>query len=267
MTQGLVRPTDPRPDYLDHRRLRRWKVDVVGNQPRRPIARRQLMHLIGALALCLAAWSFSHVSKAESTSRAAPPSQPPRPYDWGPLPVIDQQTRTSRIDPRLSRVASRLAGHALEVRCWSESDWKRLLTEYHRWPNLKKLGDWSAVTSWDLKRINLSPRICAPLAHVAYGDFKLRDEHWPDAIAYSVSLLGHESSHAVGIRNEATAECRGMQLIPRTSRELGLSVADGRLLAELYWRSSYPTLDPMYRSPECRDGGDFDVRPNSDVWP
>jgi hypothetical protein len=49
------------------------------------------------------------------------------PGEVGPLPVVAGDSTRSRIEPRLGRVASSLAGKAVEVRCWSQADWIRLL--------------------------------------------------------------------------------------------------------------------------------------------
>ena len=43
--------------------------------------------------------------------------------------------------------------------------------------------------------------------------------------------------------------------------------AEGELVASLYWGEVYPRLDPIYISPECRDGGALDLNPWSSTWP
>jgi hypothetical protein len=81
-------------------------------------------------------------------------------------------------------------------------------------------------------------------------------------------MLDHEAQHVRGVRDEAIAECNGMQAIDTAARALGRTGEEGRYLASLYWKSSYPKLeDPAYHSAECRDGGRLDLHPQSDVWP
>jgi hypothetical protein len=38
-------------------------------------------------------------------------------------------------------------------------------------------------------------------------------------------------------------------------------------LAERYWTEVYPTRPAGYRTKKCRDGGAYDVRKESAVWP
>lgn len=50
--------------------------------------------------------------------------------DRRPLPVSAELVGTSRIEPRLSAAVTRLAGgRPVEVRCWSQSDWRVVLAE------------------------------------------------------------------------------------------------------------------------------------------
>jgi hypothetical protein len=58
-----------------------------------------------------------------------------------------------------------------------------------------------------------------------------------------------------------------MQHIRPAAIELGASRAYAAELAERYWEQVYPTRPREYRSPRCRNGGEYDVRPGSDVWP
>jgi hypothetical protein len=48
---------------------------------------------------------------------------------------------------------------------------------------------------------------------------------------------------------------------------LGIDEDYARRLARLYWQQAYPRNDPVYGSPECRDGGVMDVNPDSSDWP
>jgi hypothetical protein len=82
-----------------------------------------------------------------------------------------------------------------------------------------------------------------------------------------VQSVAHESMHVAGIRDEAKAECYGMQRLRRAAVPLGLTPAEGSFLARLYWRDWYPRSEGAYRSGECRDGGLLDLRPGSHIWP
>src|SRR6187200_85910 len=50
--------------------------------------------------------------------------------DRRPLPVTAALVGTSRVEPRLGAAVTRLAGgRAVEVRCWSQADWRAVLAE------------------------------------------------------------------------------------------------------------------------------------------
>ena len=84
-------------------------------------------------------------------------------------------------------------------------------------------------------------------------------------IAFAVVTLAHEAQQSKGT-DEATAECYGVQLAAETAETLGASRAYGERLARTCW-ARYGELEALYRSPDCRDGGKLDRRPESEVWP
>jgi transposase-like protein len=186
------------------------------------------------------------------------------------LPVISGPSAESRIEPRLSRVASSLAGRRAEVRCWSREDWKRLALQRTGWihRSRSRLGPWSAYASKDHLRAHLAPAICASLVRLAYERIPVESDRWPAALAFSVATLAHEAQHLRGVSNEALAECYGMQSIAVAARKLGRTEEEGRYLAWRFWEKQYPNhRNPAYMSEECRDGGRLDLRPQVDVWP
>jgi hypothetical protein len=185
------------------------------------------------------------------------------------LPIRTGAGLESHVEPLFSRVASRIARHRAEVRCWSRHDWQRLSAQRTSWPRRgRRLGRWSAYASLDHKRAHLSPALCTALTRLAYGRVPVERDYWPAALSFSVATLAHESQHLKGISNEAKAECYGMQTITFTAQALGRTKEEGRYLAYLYWRDEYHDhRDPAYISAECRDGGGLDLRPRSDLWP
>jgi hypothetical protein len=192
--------------------------------------------------------------------------QPPN--DDGPLPTLGGITEVSRIEPLYSRVASRLAGHPAEVRCWSAADWSKRGEEVTGWTDgHARLGHWSAYVSIDRERMNVSPSVCAALGQWVYA------RRWPANrydgyyFAWSVKLLAHEVQHLRGVKDEATANCYGLQSIRATAAALGLDDEKARFLADYAWRHIYPDESRRYRSEECRDGGKLDLHPQSSAWP
>jgi hypothetical protein len=145
-------------------------------------------------------------------------------------------------------VVAVLAGLGADVRCSS-------------------VGPWRGYTTVPLPTVTLGPAICSELTRLAHDDHPVWRDEWPDALAWSVETLAHESMHVSGIRDEAKAECYGMQRIPIAAAGLGRTADEGRYLATLYWRHWYPWITPSYRSQECRNGGRLDLHPASDVWP
>ena len=88
--------------------------------------------------------------------------------------------------------------------------------------------------------------------------------------ALALATVSHESYHVLGYRNEARVECYGMQSIWFVATSLGATVGEGQRIAAFYWQKIYPEREqstPAYWSAQCRDGGTYDLRPNSHSWP
>lgn len=109
-----------------------------------------------------------------------------------------------------------------------------------------------APARWD-------PRTCAPA-----------DCRYVIDLAMAMETVSHESYHVLGYTNEAQVECYGMQSLWFVATRLGASVAEAQAIAQLFAQRVYPlrrTETPAYWSPECRDGGAYDLRPSSASWP
>jgi hypothetical protein len=109
----------------------------------------------------------------------------------------------------------------------------------------------------------LSDGTCETLNHF-HGSF---DEKNALKIAAALHVLAHESFHLAGIRNEAEADCYGLQRTAFVAEQLGATPADARLLAEIARAERAQTAAPEYRSSDCYDGGPLDLDPGSSVWP
>jgi hypothetical protein len=222
-----------------------------------PRRRHRLVRAV--LAGALLAYGVSVLAKLELRDAAA---GTPSSLRW---PSVTPWPKTGA-DPRLTKVVSGLAGRPAVVRCWSSAGWKR---ELAKWKYLQgHRSDWRAFTlPLETPAVELSPSICTVLHRLE----ALRRPVWsvPTAVplVWSVAALSHESVHASGTRNEAKAECFGMQRIPLVARALGRTPAEGRYLQRLYWELWYRFDSPPYASSECRDGGRLDLHPRSPVWP
>jgi hypothetical protein len=169
----------------------------------------------------------------------------------------------------LEQAVLQALGEAVTVRCWSHAEWKERAAGAAAANGLPGpelvLG---IAEDGPSRSIHLSPRVCEPLA--AY----LATRELPPAgdpafeLAQALVTVGHEAGHLVSdLDTEATAECFGAQHVALVAQALGARPFEGRLLADLYWNWVYPQSDPIYQSPECRDGGALDLNPWSSTWP
>lgn len=164
------------------------------------------------------------------------------------------------------QVARRLTGHTVSVRCGpiGESN-----------PNVLGVTPWS--TTGPLDYFLMRPPECTYLAW-----FHQQPARWDPrtcapadcgtvpSIAMALAIVAHESYHILGYRNEAQVECYGLQSIWFVASKLGASTAEAQALATLYATRMYPVRQrttPRYWSPECRDGGKYDLRRSLARWP
>jgi hypothetical protein len=124
----------------------------------------------------------------------------------------------------------------------------------------------------------LVPQMCADLAafHQAPASFDPRA--CQDAaclsidadVAMALATVSHESYHLLGYTNEARVECYGMQSIWYVASKLGASLDEAEAIGTFYATQIYPLRQkqtPTYWTPQCRDGGKYDLRPESSSWP
>jgi hypothetical protein len=213
-----------------------------------------------AWAACLfATGALIHVAAARRHSAPSVGASIRR--ERGHLPMTVPAGAASDSDAHLTHVVAVLAGVGAHVRCWSAADWARRAPDEPR-------GTWRAYTSGaPVLTVNLAPALCAELTRLRALRVPVWRDEFPDALALAVGALAHESMHVSGIRDEAKAECYGMQTIAKAAGLLGLSAAEGRYLAVLYARHWYPWWQRPYRSPDCRDGGRLDLHRATRVWP
>jgi len=175
-----------------------------------------------------------------------------------------------RIEPLLEEAVRAALGRAVPVRCWTRSEWPGVLAESRapigRTDPANVLG--VAVDDGAADSIELSPRACEPLAALAASRRLPRTRAAAVDLAQALVTVGHEAGHLVaGLETEAEAECFGAQHVSAVAQALGLTEGEGDLLARLYWSEVYPKANPIYRSPECHDGGALDLEPWSSAWP
>jgi hypothetical protein len=178
------------------------------------------------------------------------------------LPEQGGPVETSRVEPRLSRVGSTLVGKEIEVRCWSQRDWRQQIED--REANAEH--EFAGMAS-EGGPVDLAPDACAPLVEIMYRHEKPVTREQEVVLAYSVGVLAHELEHVRGELDEEIAECFGMQRLAGVARELGLPADEARRLARVYWTDVYLDSAQDYRAPDCRNGRKLDLRRRTAVWP
>jgi hypothetical protein len=182
------------------------------------------------------------------------------------LPVIAGLSAESRVEPRFGGIASKLAGKPVEVRCWSSSDWPRLMREESTYTHGKLGSATLGFAGIGGKRINLAPAICDGLVDLADRGARPVDESTQLRLASALVTLAHEPQHSKGIAAEAVAECNAIELAPEAAAELGVSREYAASLVQTYWRHYGDEL-PQYQSSGCRKGGALDLHRADSIWP
>lgn len=193
--------------------------------------------------------------------------QPAPPNDYGPLPTIGGVSAESRIEPRLSAVATNLAGRSVEARCWSSADWSRLDEEWRAYVGTGLEGTFGYVRKSARHRLHIHPRICAQLVALTYRNYRPRPGAGREAVANAILTFAHEAQHSAGISSEQTAECYGLQRVRVVARALGATKTYAAALARLAWTLIYPVRPPETQSAACRNGGRLDLNPLTAIWP
>jgi hypothetical protein len=152
-----------------------------------------------------------------------------------------------------SEEASRIAGKPVRIRCDESGEYVGAVQH----------ADGVAAVGGDLAY--LTPERCLALYRLAF-----EDETRGSQTARALAVLGHETWHLRGVRDEGTTECYGLQSGVELGLRLGLSEDTARQmmrqqLAENAGRGG--TSAEYLVPPECRDGGRLDLDPESARFP
>ena len=205
---------------------------------------------------------FAAIALAGALAAAAHASaRPVTPQDRALL------ARQSTYEERIAeQVTKRLTGHDASVRCGSLGT-----------SNANVLGVTPLLNGRSFDYYLMRPAECTYLAW-----FRQSPARWDPRtcassdcanvgrITMALAVVAHESYHVLGYSNEAQVECYGMQSIWFVANKLGASIDEAQALASLYATRMYPTRranTPAYWSPECRDGGKYDLRRSLARWP
>lgn len=111
---------------------------------------------------------------------------------------------------------------------------------------VKVKGRWVTKVSWVTERKQV------PTSRPQYGacpDYQNR--------VFALQTISHEAQHLSGVRDEAVAECSGMQRLGWFAQQFGATAAQGRTMAEDYYTTFYALKRPgtMYYLPGCPNPG------------
>ena len=109
---------------------------------------------------------------------------------------------------------------------------------------VKVRGVWRVRVTWVTRTTQV------PVEVPKYGEC-------PDYMnrVFAVQTISHESQHLAGIRDEATAECNGMQHLAWFAQQFGASPDQARQMAHDYFHDFYEIRRPgtPYYLPTCPD--------------
>jgi hypothetical protein len=183
-----------------------------------------------------------------------------------PLPTTSALTSESHVDPRIGRVASRLAGRNVEARCWSADDWGRVNGEFQAvYPNQH---DWAEGLADRYGRVHFNGEICQTLTRFFGSRYTPSLNLERADLAWALHVLAHEAEHHRDFAaSHREVECRAVQRVRGLVRASGRSKAFAAEIAAYAWDVSYARNDPEYGTALCRNGSSLDLHPRSDAWP
>jgi hypothetical protein len=183
--------------------------------------------------------------------------------------VVDRADRVGN-ERRLSAIASEIAGRPVRARC--PGPLGRLLG----WDTVEGSVNFDAAGR-PANETKLRKMACAELDALAEGRrtkelacterARILCGRRGTQLAMAVDTITHEAFHMRGIRDEAQTECSSLQTMATTAQRLGATASQGAALASAQYAETYPLMGESYRSPQCADGGDFDLRPDDPSFP
>jgi hypothetical protein len=165
---------------------------------------------------------------------------------------LDTSTRAEAA-ARFSDEASRVAAKPVTIRCDEAGDYVGAVQH----------ADGVAAVGGNLAY--LTPERCLDLYRLAF-----KGEVRSNRTARALAVLAHEAWHLRGVSDEGTTECYALQSGVEIGQRLGLSAETARRLMrqQLSENALRGQASPAYRvPPDCRDGGQLDLRPNSARFP
>ena len=165
---------------------------------------------------------------------------------------LDEATRDEAA-ARFSSEASVIAGKPVTIRCDESGEVVGAVQD----------ADGMALVGGDLAY--LTPQRCFDLYRLAF-----KGEVSSSRTARALAVLAHEAWHLQGVRDEGTTECYALQSGVDLGQRLGLTpgTAARMMRGQLAENLGLGTARGAYLVPSgCRDGGSFDLDPESASFP
>jgi hypothetical protein len=181
-----------------------------------------------------------------------------------PLPSSTDVLAESHVDPRIGRVATRLARRNVEARCWSDDDWRRVNREFRTISPEKH--DWAAGIADYSGRVHFDGEICRTLARFFGSAYTPNLNIERADLAWALHVLAHEAEHQRDFgSSHHEVECYAVQHVRGLVRAEGRSERFAAEIASFAWNVSYDHYE--YGTGRCRNGGPLDLRPRTAAWP
>lgn len=165
-----------------------------------------------------------------------------------------QEHRLRANEKRLARVASEVARRPVGISCPGLFTRLVEITPNSGWVDFDADGR-PAAKAW------LNAETCSRLERFHGSEIDV-------PTAKALLVLAHESFHVAGVKSEAQTQCYAVQAVEFVARRLGATPEEARATAR--WAAvASPSFTPpdYWYAPACRDGGIWDLRPGSTVWP
>ena len=184
--------------------------------------------------------------------------------------VYWEARRELGLDHRLSAIAGEVAGRPVHVDC---PGFVRGLVDISGNGGEVMFGPDGKPGN----TAHLETSVCGDLA--GYGKTRKRSEfacvrgsaacsNRVERAVYAALILSHESQHLRGIRDEGTAQCYAIQMLPLVAERLGSPPEEAKAIAAHYLAVDQPLMSGEYvLPPGCVNGGSLDLNPQSSSWP
>jgi hypothetical protein len=219
------------------------------------------MRLWSAVFVITCAMTLTQSATAAGNEMSQPPPLPPATSleDAATLPKRERYTGASIRHARLAAAIYRTmkvagGGRQLQVACWSRVDWPSVVASMGGTVSTHRAvlaGFWHPRQP---RFLHLSPKACEDIRALV----ATRKSNGQRAAAAAVAL--HETTHMYGVRNEAQANCYGVQLVYYLARELRFSRSAAIRLERLGVRKIRSAAPRGYwDATRCHDGGEWDL--------